>query len=155
MATEYGIVENVDDTWAWVKTRRSGACAHCGNKSHCEIVAGSDQMVVKAENRVRAGIGDEVELYLDSKTRYKCIFMIYVLPVFGLMIGAFAADSLSRLLGISVKLGMPLFSLTGLALAYLLMRRFAGRLAARNALNPVVHRVRRRAAAGVACPHCS
>lgn len=154
MATEHGMVEHVDDTWAWVKTRRTGACARCGNQSHCEMIAGSDQMVVKAENRVHAGVGDEVELYLDSKTHFKCIFMIYVLPVIGLMIGAFSAGGLSNLLGISTKLGMPFFSLAGLVLAYLLMRRFAGRLAARNALNPVVRRVRRRAVAGPGCAHC-
>lgn len=154
MAIEHGIIERIEDNWAWVKTTRTSACSHCDHKDHCQMVEGSDQMIVKAQNAVRARVGDEVELYLDPKTRFQSIFMVYVLPVLGLMIGAFSAEALSGLLGISIKLGMPVFSIGGFFLAYLLTRRFAGRLAARNALNPIIRRVRRRAMIGASCPNC-
>lgn len=154
MATEHGIIERTEAPWAWVKTSRSSACAHCGHKDHCQMVEGSDHMIIKAQNAVQARVGDEVELYLDPKTRFQGIFMVYVLPVLGLMIGAFSAEALSGLLGLSIKLGMPVFSIGGFFLAYLLTRRFAGRLAARNALNPIIRRVRKRALMSTSCPSC-
>lgn len=154
MAIEHGIIERVENDWAWVRTTRSGACASCDHKDHCQMVEGSDHMIVKAVNAVGARVGDEVELYLDPRVRFKSIFMVYVLPVIGLMVGAFSAEALSTRLGVSVKLAMPLLSIGGFLLAYLLTRRFAGRLAARNQLNPIIRRVRRRSPLGAGCPHC-
>jgi len=154
MAIEHGTIERIEDNWAWVRTTRTSACSHCDHKDHCQMVEGSDHMIVKAENAVKAHVGDEVELYLDPRIRFKSIFMVYVLPILGLMTGAFSAEPLAGLLGISIKLAMPLFSIGGFFLAYLLTRRFAGRLAARNQLNPVIRRVRRRALIGDSCTHC-
>ncbi len=154
MAIEHGIIERIEDEWAWVKTTRTSACANCDHKDHCQMVEGSDHMIVKARNAVKAHVGDEVELYLDPRVRFKSIFMVYVLPIIGLMTGAFMAEALAAPLGVSVSLAMPLLSIGGFFLAYLLTRRFADRLATRNQLNPVIRRVRRRAPLGVKCPHC-
>ena len=72
MSAERGIVENVEQGWAWVKTKRSSACGSCSSRHHCSIVEGGDQMVVKAQNTAQAKKGDEVELYLSTKTKLKC-----------------------------------------------------------------------------------
>ena len=70
--------------------------------------------------------------------------MVYMVPVFGLMIGAFSAGSLSGLLGLNPKIGMVLFSLAGVVIAYLLVRRFSNRMETKDALTPLVKRVVRR-----------
>ena len=131
MAIEHGIIERIQDDWAWVKTTRTSACSHCDHKDHCQMVEGSDHMIVKAKNAVKAHVGDEVELYLDPCVRFKSIFMVYVLPIIGLMMGAFTAEALAAPLGISVRLAMPLLRIGGFFLAYLLPWRFAARLAER------------------------
>ena len=140
MSAERGIVEKVEPGWAWVKTKRSSACSSCGSRHHC-LTQGSDQMVVKAQNTARAKKGDEVELYLSSKTKLKGTAIVYLIPVFGIFIGAFTANPLSEALGLNSSVGMAVFTLTGLVLAVFLMRYLANRMDSKQALTPLVKRV--------------
>ena len=140
MSAERGIVEKVEAGWAWVKTKRSSACSSCGSRHHC-LTQGSDQMVVKAQNSAQAKKGDEVELYLSTKTKLKSTAIVYLIPVFGIFVGAFSANPLSVVIGLNPSLGMALFTLTGLVLAVFLMRYLANRMDSKQALTPLVKRV--------------
>ncbi len=140
MSAERGIVQNVEPGWAWVKTRRSSACASCDSRHHC-LTQGGDQMLVKAQNTVQAKKGDEVELYLSSKTKLKGTAIVYLIPVFGIFVGAFSANPLSEALGLNPSVGMAVFTLTGLVLAVFLMRYLANRMDSKQALTPLVKRV--------------
>jgi sigma-E factor negative regulatory protein RseC len=144
MSQEIGIVDTIEDEWAWVKTQRKSACAHCGHKDHCHTIEGGDRMLVKARNLADARKGDEVELYLNTNTQLKCVFMVYMVPVIGLLIGAFSGNSLSALMGLSPNMGIFLFSALGLAVAFMLTRLFANRMETKNALTLLVTRVVRR-----------
>jgi sigma-E factor negative regulatory protein RseC len=141
MSAERGIVEKVEPGWAWVKTKRSSACASCSSHHHCSMVAGGDRMVVKAQNTARAKKGDEVELYLSTKTKLKCTAIVYLIPVLGIFVGAFSAEPLSKSLGLNPSLTMVVFTLTGLVSAIFLMRYLANRMAAGQTLIPLVKRV--------------
>jgi sigma-E factor negative regulatory protein RseC len=140
MSAERGIVEKVEAGWAWVKTKRSSACSSCASRSHC-LTQGSDQMVVKARNIAQAKKGDEVELYLSTKTKLKSTAIVYLIPVFGIFVGAFSANPLSAAIGMNPSLGMALFTLTGLVLSVFLMRYLANRMDSKQALTPLVKRV--------------
>ncbi len=140
MSAERGIVERVEPGWAWVKTKRSSACANCASRSHC-LTQGADQMVVKAQNTALAKKGDEVELYLSTRTKLKSTAIVYLIPVFGILAGAFSAAPLSAAMGINPSLGMALFTLTGLVSAVFLMRYLANRMDSKQALTPLVKRV--------------
>ena len=140
MSAERGTVEKVEAGWAWVKTKRSSACSSCASRSHC-LTQGSDQMVVKAQNSAHAKKGDEVELYLSTKTKLKSTAIVYLIPVFGIFVGAFSANPLSAVIGLNPSLGMALFTLTGLVLSVFLMRYLANRMDSKQALTPLVKRV--------------
>ena len=140
MSAERGIVENVEAGWAWVKTKRSSACSSCASRSHC-LTQGGDQMLVKAQNTVRAKKGDEVELYLSTKTKLKGTAIVYLIPVFGIFAGAFSANPLSASIGMNPSLGMAVFTLTGLVLSVFLMRYLANRMDSKESLTPLVKRV--------------
>jgi len=140
MSAERGIVEKVEAGWAWVKTKRSSACSSCASRSHC-LTQGSDQMVVKAQNSAHAKKGDEVELYLSTKTKLKSTAIVYLIPVFGIFVGAFSANPLSAVIGLNPSLGMALFTLTGLVLSVFLMRYLANRMDSKQSLTPLVKRV--------------
>jgi len=144
MSAERGIVEKVEPGWAWVKTKRSSACESCGSRHHC-LTQGSDQMVVKAQNTARAKKGDEVELYLSTKTKLTGTAIVYLMPVLGIFIGAFSSGPLSEALGLNPSLGMLLFTITGLVSAFFLMRYLANRMDSKKALTPLVKRVVMRA----------
>ena len=140
MTAERGIVERVEPGWAWVKTKRSSACENCNSRHHC-LTQGVDQMVVKAQNTVRAKKGDEVELYLSTATKLKGTAIVYLLPVLGIFVGAFSAGPLSGALGLNPSLGMVIFTITGIVSAVFLMRYLADRMAAKQTLTPLVKRV--------------
>lgn len=140
MSAERGVVEKVEAGWAWVKTKRSSACSSCASRSHC-LTQGSDQMVVKAQNSAHAKKGDEVELYLSTKTKLKSTAIVYLIPVFGIFVGAFSANPLSAVIGLNPSLGMALFTLTGLVLSVFLMRYLANRMDSKQSLTPLVKRV--------------
>jgi sigma-E factor negative regulatory protein RseC len=140
MSDERGIVEKVEPGYAWVKTKRSSACSSCGSRHHC-LTQGGDQMVVKAQNTAQAKKGDEVELYLSTKTKLKGTAIVYLIPVFGIFVGAFSANPLSAAIGMNPSLGMALFTLTGLVSAGFLMRYLANRMDSKQALTPLVKRV--------------
>jgi sigma-E factor negative regulatory protein RseC len=144
MSIERGIVQKIEDEWAWVLAQRKGACDTCGHKGACHMVDGSDQMVVKAMNTAHAQIGDEVEIFLSTKSHLKTVFMVYMVPVLGLLVGAISAKNLSVFFGLNVNLGMVLFPILGLVLAFLLVRLFEARMKARRELIPIVSRVIRR-----------
>ncbi len=145
MSAGKGIVESVEDDWAWVVTRRKDMCEHCGLRGSCHMVQGTDRMVIKAKNLAHARKGDEVELYLSTKTKLKGLFILYMFPVLGLLVGAFSGNSLSEVLGLNQNSGMVMFTLSGLILSVLLARFLAGRMEANQELTPLVSRVLRRA----------
>jgi sigma-E factor negative regulatory protein RseC len=140
MSAERGIVEKVEPGWAWVKTKRSSACSSCGSRNHC-MTQGGDQMLVKAQNTARAKKGDEVELYLSSKTKLKGTAIVYLIPVLGIFVGAFSANPLSAAIGLNPSLGMAVFTLMGLVLSIFLMRHLANRMDSEQSLIPIVKRV--------------
>ena len=141
MSTEKGTVKTVEGEWAWVSTRRKGACEHCAQSGRCLMIQGGDRMLAKAKNTAHARVGDEVELYLSTKTKLKGQFILYIFPVLGLSVGAFSANSLSAVLGLNQTLGTALFTMLGLILAFLLARFLAARMEANQQLTLVVLRV--------------
>ena len=140
MSAERGTVEKVEADWAWVKTKRSSACSSCASRHHC-LTQGGDQMLVKAQNTAQAKKGDEVELYLSTKTKLKGTAIVYLIPVFGIFVGAFSATPLSAAIGINPSLGMAVFTLAGLILSVFLMRYMANRMDSKQTLTPLVKRV--------------
>ena len=141
MSTEKGTVKTIEGDWAWVLTRRKGACEHCAQSGRCLMIQGGDRMLAKAKNTAHARVGDEVELYLSTKTKLKGQFIVYMLPVLGLSVGAFSANSLSGILGLNQTFGTVLFTLFGLILAFLLARFLAARMEANQQLTLIVSRV--------------
>ena len=151
MSTEKGTVESLEDGWAWVSTRRKEACGHCRQRNHCHTVQGMDRMIVKAKNAARARVGDEVQLYMSTRTKLKGLFLLYMFPVLGLLIGAFSGSSVSVLLGLNRTIGMVLFIVSGLVLAILFSRVLAARMEASQELTPTVSRILRRGCSAI--PH--
>ena len=140
MSAERGTVEKVEAQWAWVKTKRSSACSSCASRHHC-LTQGGNQMLVKAQNTAGAKKGDEVELYLSTKTKLKGTAIVYLIPVFGIFVGAFSANPLAAAMGINPSLAMAVFTLTGLVLSVVLMRCLANRMNSKQTLTPLVKRV--------------
>jgi sigma-E factor negative regulatory protein RseC len=141
MSTEKGVVEKIENGFAWVRAQRKSACAGCGNRSHCSIVEGGNQMLVKATNVVNADRGDSVEIHMNSSFQLKCTFIVYMIPVLGIIIGAFSSESLSKLIGIDASMGTAIFTLTGFFLSLAVSRVMIRKITNGNEVNPTIRRV--------------
>ena len=150
METEQGTVQRIEDGWAWVETKRTGSCEECSQKSHCHlsIDSGNSHMIVKAENVAQARTGDEVEIYLNARTKLKGLFMVYLFPVIGLLLGAISGKGISRFIGIHSDLGTVLTAFCGMAIAFFIARVLGFRMKENNELTPIVSRIIRRMQAG-------
>ena len=117
MTTEKGIVEKTENGFAWVKAQRKSACGTRASKSNCGLIDGGSQMLVKTTNAIGAKKGDSVEFYIASGLNLKCTFIIYMIPVFGLLCGALSAAPLAGFLGLNATVGMVVFTLLFFVLA--------------------------------------
>jgi sigma-E factor negative regulatory protein RseC len=87
VSIEEGIITKIEGPYALVKVVRSSACAHCPSVGSCHIE--SDRpMLVKAVNTVQAGTGQRVKLFLAPGSNLAASFLLYLVPLLGLLFGA-------------------------------------------------------------------
>ena len=122
MSTEQGVVEKIENGFAWVRAQRKSACGTCANMAHCSSIDGGKQMMVKVNNVLNAQKGDSVEFHLNSAFLLKCTFIIYIVPVLGLIMGAISATPIANLIGMSHSFALVLLTLSGFLGAVLLSR---------------------------------
>jgi sigma-E factor negative regulatory protein RseC len=93
MATEEGIIINVNETTAMVRTKQMTACKSCAEKNTCHGTGGSKKiMEVEAENSVNAQLGDTVIVSFATSQLFKLSFLLYVFPVIVMIIGALLGE---------------------------------------------------------------
>jgi sigma-E factor negative regulatory protein RseC len=142
MAEERGVVESVsNDGWACVVTERRDACSGCGASHCCASFASNSKMSVKALNRAGARRGDEVSLSLSSARVVKTAFILYLIPIFGLMAGALAGPTVAPHIGLTPTGGAILFALGGLALSFAIIVLLSRSSSSRQRLTPIITRV--------------
>ena len=141
MATEKGIVEKTENGFAWVKAQRKSACGTCASKSNCGLIDGGSQMLVKVTNAIGAKKGDTVEFFVASGFNLKCTFIIYMIPVLGLLTGAFSAAPLAGFLGLNATVGMVVFTLLFFVLAVGLSKKMISRIVSTEEFLPIIKRI--------------
>lgn len=95
MAEHIGIVIQIDQNGiVRVAADRKGACGGCDHRGGgCKsCLTGANRMESEAANPVHAKVGDLVKLRLPSANLFTGAAMLYLLPVAGLLIGAFLGD---------------------------------------------------------------
>ncbi|MBU8910398.1 MAG: SoxR reducing system RseC family protein [Desulfobacterales bacterium] len=95
MITENGIVTKANQSIAWIKTTRSGACESCSSKGSCEIENSQKEMIVSVKNTLKVDKGDHVVIGLETKPMLFLTFLLYVFPIILLIIGALIGNSLA------------------------------------------------------------
>ena len=81
-----------------------------------------NSIMIKVQNLAGAMPGDEVELYIKTDTKYKLIFLLYILPAIVLLVGAFSADLLSQFMRLNSVIGSFIFPIAGFTLIHNLVR---------------------------------
>lgn len=81
---ETGIVKDIDGNELIVSMQRSEACKKCGA---CTAGLQSKEMILHAENKCNASIGDEVAIQLEPVNFIKAVLIMYGIPLIALLVG--------------------------------------------------------------------
>ncbi len=93
MIEEYGtVVELKGKAVASVLCKKSSMCEHCASAGLCHMGDDSRSMVVEAHNTLGAEVGDKVKIVTSTKSFLQSSFLLYIVPIIGLVIGAIAGQ---------------------------------------------------------------
>jgi len=136
---QYGVVTQTIDEKAMVSLQRHLACESCGR---CGILSGSGgkDVIIEALNPIKAQPGQRVMLESDDRQVLFVAFMLYIVPLGGLVAGIFgwlkAAASLGftenqELISVAVGFGV-------MAAAFILIRFWDRRMKDEPKYKPVI-----------------
>jgi sigma-E factor negative regulatory protein RseC len=143
MAIEKGVVIRLGakgKKTAWIKTIQAEACKACASRKSCASGANNAQPV-EAINQVGAQVGDIIQVYMNTSSLLKAAFLLYVFPILCMMAGGAAGYLLTGRLGLDSPL-LPVGTAFGcFALAMILVRIRAGRMAFNIEYRPKITRI--------------
>lgn len=125
MIEEYGtVVELKGERLAVVKCKRNSACDHCPSSGACKMGDDSDTMLVDTFNAIGAKNGDQVKIATSTKHFLQSSFMLYIVPIIGLLVGAFIGQEIGEKidLGIDTSLLSALTAVVFLIATFLVIR---------------------------------
>ncbi len=103
MIEEVGtIVELKSKSVAAVLCKKSSMCEHCASAGLCHMGDDNRSMQVEALNQLGAEVGDRVRLVTSTRSFLQSSFILYIVPLVALVIGAAAGE----LIGLYVTVGI-------------------------------------------------
>ncbi len=103
MIVEYGtVVELKGREIAVVLCQKQSACEHCPSSGACQIGDDGKSMLVEGFNQIGADVGDRVKIVTSTRHFLQSSFVLYIIPIIGLLIGAVAG----QLIGEKVDTGL-------------------------------------------------
>ena len=120
MAEHIGIVmKRESNRYAQVVTDRKDACGGCQSTPHgCRSCLASAKMESRVANPLGAQPGDLVKVYLSSSGLFTGAAILYLLPIFGLLLGAFLGVWASAAYGMAESFGSIGGAAAGLGIGY-------------------------------------
>jgi sigma-E factor negative regulatory protein RseC len=120
MAEHIGIVIKTEPgNYAQVVADRKGACGGCqSTPGGCRSCLASAKIESRVANPVNAEAGDLVKIHLSSINLLTGAAILYLLPIIGMLIGAFAGVLVSTAFGLTQIIGSIGGAITGLIIGY-------------------------------------
>jgi len=141
LATEEGIVIHTHDTLARVKTSKTGSCKACTSRDSCHVTETGKIMEVDAINDAGAREGDRILLHFETASLMKACFLLYLLPVGFMLMGAILGHWLALKTGMNVSLFSALSGFLSLFLSFVMIRSKANTLGKNDAYKPKIIKI--------------
>lgn len=110
MKIEEGIVIEVVDNIAKVKVGRHSDCSSCG------ACAGSNNVIIDANNKIGAKIGQRVSFEVNETNVLSGAFIVFVMPIIVAFIGVICGRFIANYIGANTNV----FQIAGGVIAFLL-----------------------------------
>lgn len=146
MIEERAQVLAVDGDTVLLQTQRQSTCGSCSVKSGCGTsvlasVVGKKISQLQVANTLGARAGDEVVLGLEENALVTGSLLVYMLPLFMLLLGAMAGEGLADYLAMDAELTPIVGGAAGFMLAVLLTRRLLQKTRVGLQMQPVMLRI--------------
>lgn len=104
MIEEFGtVVEIKNSIVAVVQCQRNSACQHCPSSGACSMGDDGKTMQVEAVNKVGAGLNDQVKIVTSTKHFLQSSFLLYIVPIIGLLIGALIGQAIAERIELGIE----------------------------------------------------
>jgi sigma-E factor negative regulatory protein RseC len=140
MIEEVGtVVELKSKNIAVVLCQKSSFCENCAAEGICHVGDDNSSKTVEVHNHLAADIGDRVKIATSTRTFLQSSFLLYIVPLIALVIGAVVGQLLAEYLdnGLDPSLLSALFGSSFMAGSFLIIRLMSRSLA-KEAYMPVV-----------------
>ncbi len=141
---EEGVVVQTMGGMAQVETTQQEACKSCGAQGMCHAMGGDKRRVITAINQVGAREGDKVVLTMPRKGVLGASFLVYMVPVAALLVGASVGKKWGQTLGLEPQTAAVVLGGVALVAAWLVLRKVSRHLAGRKELTVTVVRILRK-----------
>ncbi|ABR48516.1 positive regulator of sigma E, RseC/MucC [Alkaliphilus metalliredigens QYMF] len=92
-----GTVVSLEGKMAKVLMQRQASCGDC---TACKMGQEEMKLEVKALNNANAQVGQRVEIDMEHQNVLAAAFIVYMIPLFALMMGIFAGNAMLSALGV-------------------------------------------------------
>ncbi|MBN2223484.1 MAG: SoxR reducing system RseC family protein [Deltaproteobacteria bacterium] len=141
MIIEIGKVIEIKDGGAVVLVSRSAACAGCASKNACHAFGSKSEARIIVDNPIGAVIDDTVEIGVREGGLVAASFIVYILPVAALFVGAGLGTWIAGMIGIPVGGISAFMGLLFLGVGFVAIRLMDPYLKKKNTLMPRIIRI--------------
>lgn len=138
---ENGVVTKTNPATAWVKTTRSSSCKSCSAHGSCE---GAQEREVEVMNPVGAKEGDAVTIAIQTGSMIKLSALLYLFPVFSMILGAALGAYLAPGYGIDESTLSALLAFLCFFLSFLIIRFTSGRISGNDRYHARIIQIKKR-----------
>jgi sigma-E factor negative regulatory protein RseC len=141
MANQRGRVIKSGQKYAHVITEKNDACGGCSSVHNCGTCMVASKVVTRVRNPIDAKEGDQIIVSLPTNILLKGAALLYLIPVAGVILGAFAGSGLASYLGLGETMLGAIFSFLGLCLGFTFLVFFSRRTSTEELFTPVISNV--------------
>jgi len=146
MLEETGTIVEADDQYAWFEASSSNSCSHCSASQGCGT-ASLQKWFKRKPNRLRVmnlqhlQAGDRVVIGIPEHALVTGSFLIYIVPLFSLIIGAIIGGSINDMMGWSHRDGISiLLGVTSLVVSFSWLKKLLHNSDKNSRYQPVILR---------------
>lgn len=138
MITETGRVIKIDRGVAVIEMQKKSACAQCHANCVCEFETGA--VVIEANDPIGVRLNQQVEVMIPYDSALKASFVVYVIPLCGLLLGMLLGWAIGQRVGVE-----NIFEMIGgfgcLGLSFLFVHYYNNHFKKQARNQPVITRV--------------
>ena len=118
MKTEQGLVIEVINNIANIKVGRHSDCSNCG------ACPGSDSVIISANNKIGAKVGDKVTFEMREDNVLKGAFIVFVLPLIIAFIGVLLGGFIGKYMKFNINVSQIIGGITAFLLSMIFVKLF-------------------------------